>query len=336
MSASLNFLDLPAARQSFPLYLAPMAGVTDPIFRSLCKEMGADVLMTEFVSAEGVLQAWERNRRYVQFSAAHRPLGVQIFGSKPSNMAEAARIIYDAMQPSFIDINAGCPVPKVVGKNGGSSLLKDLPLLQDITAAVVREMQPDCPVTVKIRIGWDANSINARECTQRLADAGARAISIHGRTRSQQYGGEADWDVIHDCARALPELPIIGNGDIRSPERVREIREQGLVAGVMIGRAAMNDPWIFSRCRHYLDTGIIPEPPSAELRLELMLRHTRLALESEHYGSVINTMRAMRSRLLAYAKGIPGTKPLRPQLSRVESYEQLCELLSPLHPSPLP
>ncbi len=324
---SLPFL---SAADQFPLYLAPMAGVTDPIFRSICKEMGADVLMTEFVSAEGVLQAWERNKRYVQFSDEHRPLGVQIFGSKPENMAAAARIIYDSMRPDFIDINAGCPVPKVVGKNGGSSLLKDLPLLQDITSHVVREMEASCPVTVKIRIGWDATSINALECTQRLSDAGAAAISIHGRTRSQQYGGEADWGVITACARALPHLPIIGNGDIRTPERVREILEEGAVAGVMIGRAAMNDPWIFSQCQHYLRTGEIPAAPSARERIELMLRHTRLSLESGHYGSVISTMRAMRSRLLSYAKGIAGTKVLRPQLSRVESYEQLEDILTPL------
>ncbi len=328
----MSRLPLPflADKEKFPLYLAPMAGVTDPIFRSICKEMGADVLMTEFVSAEGVLQAWERNRRYVQFSDDHRPLGVQIFGSKPENMAAAARIIYDAMQPDFIDINAGCPVPKVVGKNGGSSLLKDLPLLQDITAHVVREMENSCPVTVKIRVGWDATSINARECVHRLSDAGAAAISIHGRTRSQQYGGEANWDIITDCALAHPEIPIIGNGDIRSPERVREIREQGAVAGVMIGRAAMSDPWIFSQCQHYLKTGKIPAAPSASERIALMLRHTKLSLDSGHYGSVISTMRAMRSRLLSYAKGIPGTKALRPQLSRIESYEQLEELLTPL------
>ncbi len=330
MPASLSFLPLPAPRADFPLYLAPMAGVTDPIFRSICKEMGADVLMTEFVSAEGVLQAWERNRRYVQFCNEHRPLGVQIFGSKPSNMAAAARIIYDAMQPDFIDINAGCPVTKVVGKNGGSSLLKDLPLLQEIASTVVREMHESCPVTVKIRIGWDADHINALECTQRLSDAGVRAIAIHGRTRSQQYGGSADWSVIEACARALPHLPIIGNGDIRSPEQVRDLRERGAVAAVMIGRAAMNDPWIFSQCRHYLETGIVPPPASAQARLGLMLRHTRLALDSEHYGSTINTMRAMRARLLAYAKGIAGTKPLRPLLSRVESYEQLHEILTPL------
>lgn len=306
-----------------------MAGVTDPIFRTLCKESGADVMVTEFVSSEGVLQAWERNRRYVEFAAEHRPLGVQIFGAVPANMAAAARIIVDAMQPDFLDINAGCPVPKVVGRNGGSSLLKDLPLLQQIAAAVVAELGADCPVTAKIRIGWDANHIVAEEACLRLQDAGVQAIAVHGRTRSQQYGGSADWGMIDTCARAV-QIPVIGNGDIASPADVKRVREETAVSGVMIGRAAMNAPWIFRQARHYLNTGELQAPPSAAERIEFMLRHTRMALESRHYGAELTTMRAMRARLLAYAKGIPGTKPLRPQLSRVESYEALEAMLRPL------
>ncbi len=310
---------------SFPLCLAPMAGVTDPIFRSLCKEAGADVMETEFVSSEGVLQAWERNRRYVEFEDAHRPLGVQIFGSVPEHMAAAARIIVDALHPDFLDINAGCPVPKVVGKNGGSSLLKDLPLLQGIAAAVVQELGRDCPVTCKIRIGWDATSINAPEAVARLEEAGVQAITIHGRTRSQQYGGKADWEIIDRCARAAG-VPIIGNGDLSTPEDVLRARETA-VAGVMIGRAAMNAPWLFHRAKVALATGEAPPEPTAGERLEFMLRHTRLAIESQHYGNELVTMRAMRSRLLAYARGIPGTKALRPQLSRVASYAELVEIL---------
>ncbi len=310
---------------SFPLYLAPMAGVTDPIFRSLCKEAGADVMETEFVSSEGVLQAWERNRRYVEFEDAHRPLGVQIFGSVPEHMAAAARIIVDALHPDFLDINAGCPVPKVVGKNGGSSLLKDLPLLQRIAAAVVQELGSDCPVTAKIRIGWDATSINAPESVARLTDAGVQAITIHGRTRSQQYGGSADWELIDRCAQAAG-VPIIGNGDITTPEDVLRARATA-VRGAMIGRAAMNAPWLFRRAKEALATGSAPPEPTPGERLDFMLRHTRLAIESRHYGEELPTMRAMRARLLAYAKGIPGTKPLRPQLSRVASYAELEEIL---------
>ncbi len=313
----------------FPLYLAPMAGVTDPIFRTLCKEAGADVMVTEFVSAEGVLQAWERNRHYVEFAEEHRPLGIQIFGSVPEHMAAAARIIVDAMHPDFLDINAGCPVPKVVGKNGGSSLLKDLPLLQSIASSVVRELGADCPVTVKIRAGWDSNSICAPEAVLRLQDAGVQAVAIHGRTRSQQYGGQADWGLIDHCAR-LVQIPVIGNGDITGPMDVQRVREHTAVAGVMIGRAAMNAPWIFRQAREYLRTGVVPPAPSPAERLLFMKRHVRMALDSAHYGPELPTMRAMRSRLLAYAKGIPGTKPLRPQLSRVASYAELEEILSVL------
>ncbi len=287
-------------------------------------------MVTEFVSAEGVMQAWERNQRYVQFSEDHRPLGVQIFGSVPERMASAARIIWDAMRPDFIDINAGCPVPKVVGKNGGSSLLKDLPLLQQIAKAVHDEMSKDCPVSAKIRIGWDCENINAIECVRRLQDAGMAAIAVHGRTRSQQYGGHADWDVIRQCAQAVPQTPIIGNGDITSPEQVKELKEEGVVSGVMIGRAAMASPWIFAQCKHYLQTGELAPPPSPEQKIQLMLRHTRLALESGHYGSELTTMRAMRSRLLSYGKGIPGCKPLRPRLARVASLAELEEILGSL------
>ncbi len=323
-------MSLPWFDNQFPLYLAPMAGVTDPIFRTLCKEAGADVMETEFVSAEGVLQAWQRNRRYVEFEQEHRPLGIQIFGSVPEHAAAAARIIVDAMKPDFLDINAGCPVPKVVGKNGGSSLLRDLPLLQRIAAAVVTELGHDCPVTTKIRIGWDAENICAPEAVVRLQDAGVQAIAIHGRTRSQQYGGQADWDMIDHCAR-LVQVPVIGNGDICTPEDVQRARETTAVAGVMIGRAAMNAPWLFSRAKHYLHTGEIPPEPTAAQKLDFMLRHTRMAIESEHYGNELITMRAMRARLLAYAKGIPGSKPLRPALARVSSLHELQDILAPLY-----
>lgn len=306
-----------------------MAGVTDPIFRTLCKEEGADVMETEFVSAEGVLQAWHRNRKYVEFEQVHRPLGIQIFGSVPEHAAAAARIIVDAMHPDFLDINAGCPVPKVVGKNGGSSLLKDLPLLQNIASAVVKELGDDCPVTTKIRIGWDAQSICAPEAVVRLQDAGVQAIAIHGRTRSQQYGGKADWEMIDHCAR-LVQIPVIGNGDITTPEDVKQARENTAVAGVMIGRAAMNAPWLFRRAKTYLTSGTIPPEPTPEEKLDFMLRHTHMAIESGHYGNELITMRAMRARLLAYAKGIPGSKAVRPALARVSSLAELSDILAPL------
>ncbi len=311
---------------SFPLYLAPMAGVTDPIFRSLCKEEGADVMETEFVSAEGVLQAWERNRRYVEFEDSHRPLGVQVFGSVPEHMAGAARIIVDALHPDFLDINAGCPVPKVVGKNGGSSLLRDLELLRRIAEAVVNELGDDCPVTAKIRTGWDSTHIVAQQAVSHLTDAGVQAITIHGRTRAQQYGGRADWELINQCAQKAT-IPIIGNGDISTPQDVLQARTTA-VSGIMIGRAAMNAPWLFRRAKEALATGSAPPEPTPGERLDFMLRHTRLSLESGHYGEELVTMRAMRARLLAYARGIPGTKALRPQLARVSSYAELEDILA--------
>lgn len=314
---------------AFPLYLAPMAGVTDPVFRTLCKELGADVMVTEFVSAEGVLQAWERNRRYVQFAEEHRPLGIQIFGSVPGHMAEAARIIAGEVRPDFIDLNAGCPVPKVIGKNGGSSLLKDLPLLEQIARALVEAVGGEIPVTVKIRTGWDAHSLCALEACRRLENTGVAAVAVHGRTRSQQYGGRADWKLIDACARAAA-IPIVGNGDIATPEDVKRIRQTTSVAGAMIGRAAMSEPWIFQRAKVYLKTGIIPPAPTAEERRAFMLRHAELTVASGHYGNELYAMRAMRSRLLAYSKGLPGAKPLRPQLARVESLAELADLLCTL------
>ena len=307
---------------AFPLYLAPMAGVTDPIFRTLCKELGADILVTEFVSTEGVLQAWERNRRNIEFEPQHRPLGIQIFGANPANMAKASRIIVDAMHPDFLDINCGCPVPKVVGKNGGSSLVKDLPLLSEIARSIVQSVGMDVPVTAKIRLGWDAQTICALETCDRLVQAGISAIAIHGRTRSQQYGGRADWDAIHTCAAACP-VPVIGNGDISTPEDVRRIRETTAVSGVMIGRAAMTSPWIFAQTREYLRTGNIPPPPSDSERIAFILRHARLAIDSTRYGDELHTMRMLRSRLIAYGKGLPGGKSLRAQLARVESIGEL-------------
>lgn len=311
---------------AFPLYLAPMAGVTDPVFRTLCKQLGADVMVTEFVSAEGIVQAWERNRRYVRFAEEHRPLGIQLFGAVPERMAEAARIVAGEMRPDFIDLNCGCPAPKVVGKNGGSSLLKDLPLLERIARSLVRAVGNDTPVTAKIRTGWDTRSLCAHETCARLENAGVAAIAIHGRTRSQQYGGTADWELIDACAREA-SVPIIGNGDIAGPEDVLLARRTAAVSGVMIGRAAMSEPWIFRRARIALATGAPPPPPTADQRRAFIRKHAKLAVASEHYGNELDTMRAMRSRLLAYSKGLPGAKPLRPRLARVESLAELDDIL---------
>jgi tRNA-dihydrouridine synthase B len=308
------------APDRFPLYLAPMAGVTDVVFRGICKELGADVMVTEFVSAEGILQADERTRKYTEFEDTQRPVGVQLFGADGKRMGEAARKVADWKRPDFIDINFGCPVNKVVAKNGGSSLLKDCPLLTSVAQELVKASP--VPVTAKMRIGWDANHINAVEVARILEDTGIQAIAIHGRTRAQGYTGLADWDVIAQCADAV-KIPVIGNGDIASGKDVEKRRRETSVRGVMIGRAAMGHPWVFREAKHYLATGTHLRPVTAEQRFSLMLRHTRLAVTSNRYGDEQRAMRAMRNRLMTYTQGLPGSKHLRMKFCHVESVMQL-------------
>src|SRR5467141_3838411 len=203
---------LPWFSNRFPLYLAPMAGVSDKIFRQLCKEYGADVLTTEFVSAEGIFRRNERTREYLDFDEIERPIGVQLFGADAGHMAEAARQVVEWVQPDFVDLNFGCPVNKVVAKNGGSALLKDCPTLANVASAVVRAIAP-LPTTAKIRIGWDGESVNAVRVAKILSDCGIAALTVHGRTRAQGYSGAADWNVIGEVAAAV-SIPVIGNGDL--------------------------------------------------------------------------------------------------------------------------
>ncbi|HEX3817942.1 MAG TPA: tRNA-dihydrouridine synthase family protein, partial [Chthoniobacterales bacterium] len=233
----------------FPLYLAPMAGVSDKIFRQLCKERGADILVTEFVSAEGVFRRNARTRGYLEFDAIERPLGVQLFGGNAEHMAEAARQVVDWVQPDFIDLNFGCPVNKVVAKNGGSALLKDCPTLGKVAEAVVQAVAT-VPVTAKIRTGWDDTSVNAVQVSKLLESLGIAAVAVHGRTRAQGYSGRADWEVIAAVASAVA-IPVIGNGDLFSAADVAQRRRETGIAGAMIGRAAMSSPWIFSQTKHY-------------------------------------------------------------------------------------
>jgi tRNA-dihydrouridine synthase B len=309
----------------FPLYLAPMAGVTDVIFRQICKEFGADVMVTEFVSAEGILQRDDRTRKYTEFTEAQRPVGVQLFGADGVRMGEAARKIIDWKQPDFIDINFGCPVNKVVAKNGGSSLLKDGALLASVATGVLRAVGTQVPVTAKMRIGWDEKSVNAVEVAKLLEDCGVQALAVHGRVRSQSYGGAADWEVIDAVARAV-SIPVIGNGDLGSGADVLRRKQSTAVAGVMIGRAAMHHPWIFREAKHFIATGLPLSEIGPEERWELVLRHCRLAVSSGHYGDESQTLTSMRSRLMAYCKGLPGAKALRQQLCHVTSLGEVEDL----------
>jgi tRNA-dihydrouridine synthase B len=324
--SGLRFRVLPwFSNNAFPLFLAPMAGVTDVIFRRICKELGADVMVTEFVSAEGIMQADERTRKYTEFSDFQRPVGVQLFGADGGRMGEAARKIIDWKQPDFIDINFGCPVNKVVARNGGSSLLKDCPLLASVATGVAKAVGDQVPVTAKIRIGWDESSVNAVEVAKILEDSGMQAIAVHGRTRAQGYGGEANWDVIDAVARAV-KIPVIGNGDITCGEDVMRRRSETAVSGVMVGRAAMQNPWVFRQAKHFLETGTVLPEVAEEERWEMVIRHCKLAVESGRNGNEKQTLTAMRSRLMAYCKGFPGAKELRQKLCHVSSVAEVEDL----------
>lgn len=306
----------------FPLYLAPMAGVTDLVFRRICKELGADVMVTEFVSAEGIIQADERTRVYTEFEDEQRPVGVQLFGADGPRMAEAAKKIIDWKQPDFIDINFGCPVKKVVSRNGGSSLLKDCPLLTNVAESIAKGVGDEVPVTAKIRIGWDQNTINAPEVCHILEDCGMQTIAIHGRTRAQGYNGEADWNIIDECARSV-SVPVVGNGDIGSGADVKLRRDATAVSGVMIGRSAMQYPWVFRDAKHYLKTGEQPETVSIEERWSLIVRHAQMLLDWGKFPKEKFAMQSLRSRLMAYSKGLPGGKTLRTRFSTVTTLSEL-------------
>ena len=312
---------LPFFQNRFPLYLAPMAGVTDSIFRQLAKGYGADVMVTEFVSAEGIFRKNERTMEYLEFVDAERPLGVQLFGSDPAHLGEAARMVIDWKQPDFIDLNFGCPVNKVVSKMGGSALLRDCPLLEKIARSVVAAVAP-APVTAKIRIGWDADTINATTTARLLEDAGIAAVAVHGRTKDQGYTGEADWNVIAAVAAAV-KIPVIGNGDIASAQDVARRRQTG-VSGVMLGRAAMSSPWIFREIRHFLDTGETLAPLTLDAQWAHILDHCRRMVARE--GSEPHALAAMRSRLMAYSRGMPEAKRLRERFSKIATLTELEEI----------
>lgn len=299
-----------------------MAGVSDKIFRQLCREQGADVLVTEFVSAEGVFRRNERTREYLDFDECERPVGVQLFGGNAEHMAEAAKQVADWVRPDFIDLNFGCPVNKVVAKNGGSALLRDCPTLAAVAQGVVEAVAP-MPVTAKIRIGWDADSINAPRVARILEGTGILALAVHGRTRAQGYSGAADWNVIGEVVNAV-SIPVIGNGDLSNGLDIVRRRAETGIAGAMIGRAAMSSPWIFAQVKHYFASGEHLAPPSLEQKWELIQRHCRLAVEE--WGCEDKAIRSMRARLMAYSKGFPNSKSLREKFQYVSTLAEIAEI----------
>lgn len=293
----------------FPLLLAPMEDVSDPPFRRLCKEHGADLMYTEFISSEGLIRDAIKSRMKLDIFDYERPIGIQIFGGDEEAMAMSAKIV-ETVEPDLVDINFGCPVKKVVCKGAGAGVLKDIDLMVKLTKSVVESTH--LPVTVKTRLGWDHDSINIDEVAQRLQDTGIKALAIHGRTRAQMYKGHSDWSHIARV-KANPniEIPIFGNGDIDSPQKAVEYKEKYGVDGVMIGRAAIGYPWIFNQIKHYRKTGeLLPEPTIFE-RLEAAKNHLLWAVEwkGERTG-ILET----RMHYTNYFKGIPNFKPYRTKL----------------------
>jgi tRNA-dihydrouridine synthase B len=306
-----------------PLYLAPMAGVSESPFRRLCRRFGADVVVTEFLSAEGIRRENEATISKLRFDADERPIGVQIFGADAAAMGEAAAFVTDVFHPEFIDINFGCPVKKVVRRNGGSGCLKDLRLVQDVIRSVVRNTH--LPVTCKIRSGWSEEMRDPVAIALRCQDAGARVLTLHPRTRTQMYTGNARWDEIAAVVGAL-DIPVLGNGDIKMPEdAVRMHRETGC-AGIMIARGSFGQPWVFEQTRDLLAGQQKRDDPTVEERFAIAVAHARMAhdYEPDRRGAAIE----FRKHLGWYAKGLPGSAELRKRLHAVSSLGEVEAIFS--------
>ena len=301
-----------------PLFLAPMEDVTDPSFRYMCKGFGADMVYTEFISSDGLVREGAKSVAKLNISDGERPVGIQIYGHLIEPMVESARIA-EAARPDVIDINFGCPVRKIAGRGAGSGMMRDVPLMVEMTRRIVEAVK--VPVTVKTRLGWDEEHRNIEEIALRLQDAGIAALTIHGRTRAQMYTGEADWTLIGRVKNnPLMKIPVIGNGDIDSPQRAAEAFDRYGVDGVMIGRTTYGRPWIFREIRHYLDTGeLLPQPSVCE-RVEIAKRH--LAKSVEVKGERVGVLE-MRRHLSNYFKGLPDFKPTRLQLVTLTDVDEI-------------
>ncbi len=306
----------------FPLLLAPMEDVSDPPFRAVCKENGADMMYTEFISAEGLIRDAAKSRQKLDIYDYERPIGIQIFGEKIESMREAAAIA-EAAGPELIDINYGCPVKKVAGRGAGAGILLDLPKMQKMTEEIVKQVS--LPVTVKTRLGWDENSIYIVEVAKRLQDAGIQALTIHARTRAQMYKGHSDWSYIAEV-KNHPDIhiPIFGNGDIDSPEKAVAYKEKYGVDGIMIGRAAIGNPWIFKQIKHYMATGEHLPPPDMNERVATVKKHLRFSIEWKGERTGIFEMRRHYTN---YFKGLINFKPYRQQLVTLEEPAAIFDLL---------
>lgn len=293
----------------FPLLLAPMEDVSDPPFRMVCKENGADLMYTEFISSEGLIRDAAKSRMKLDIYEYERPIGVQIFGSEIDTMVKCAEII-EATQPDLLDINYGCPVSKVTCKGSGAGILKDIPKMVRMTEAIVKATK--LPVTVKTRLGWDEDSKNVVEVAERLQDIGIQALTVHGRTRVQMYKGEADWTLIAKIKEnPRMKIPVFGNGDIDSPEKALEYRNRYGVDGIMIGRATIGYPWIFNEIKHYFATGEKLPPPTVQQRADACRKHFEFSIKWK--GPVLGVLE-MRRHYSNYFKGLPNFKEDRMEL----------------------
>ncbi len=301
-----------------PLFLAPQAGVSESPFRRLCREFGADVVVSEFVSADGLCRGNEKTHKYLRFDDEERPIGIQIFGSDPAMMADAAAMVSEVYAPDFVDINFGCPVKKVVKRNGGSGCLRDLRLVGQITRAVV-DATP-IPVTAKTRSGFNEATRDPVEIGRRIQEAGARMITLHPRTRADMYGGQARWEEIGQLVRAL-EVPVVGNGDIRHGIDARRMWEETGCRGIMMARGTHGAPWLFAQARAALGGEPIPRDPDIHQRFEVCLRHARAAIRFG--GEPRRAAVEFRKHLGWYTKGIVGGKKLRQELFQVTSLEEM-------------
>ncbi len=303
-----------------PVFLAPMAGVTDLSYRILVKEMGCGLLYTEMISARGLFYNSDNTSRLMDISEKEQPISLQIFGSQPEIMGEIAHRL-NKLPFQILDINMGCPTPKIVKNGDGSALMKNPKLVGEIIKAVVKATTK--PVTVKIRKGWDQDQINGREIALIAQEAGAKAVAIHGRTREEFYSGKADWDIIRDVKKEL-RIPIIGNGDVDSPESAKRMFEYTGCDAIMIGRAAQGNPWIFKRINHYLNTGELLAGPTPEEIISMIFRHLEMLID---YKGEKVAIREMRKHIAWYTRGLKNSTILRGELNQIEDKTQLILLL---------
>ncbi len=308
---------------SVPLYLAPMAGVSESPFRRLCHAHGADVVVTEFLSAEGIRRENEATISKLRFSPDEHPIGVQIFGADPAAMADAAALVTDLFMPDFVDINFGCPVKKVVRRNGGSGCLRDLDLVQEIIRAVSKATP--LPVTCKIRSGWSDEMRDPVGIALRCQDAGARVLALHARTRTQMYTGQANWDEIAKVAEAL-DIPVLGNGDIKTAADAKRMLDHTRADGIMLGRGSYGQPWVFKQARALFEGQPVPETPGVHERFEIALDHARLVqgYEVDAIGAALE----FRKHLGWYVKGLPNSADLRKLLHQVRDFSEVEEIFS--------